>query len=76
MTMNIVGFDYDEVGDNLLQLSIASVYGLQLLFLKINYLFKKYHKKKLLMKTQNFCEVRLRYSTLHRGRGHVLMKPY
>jgi hypothetical protein len=28
MTMNIVGFDYDVVGDNLLGLSINSVYGL------------------------------------------------
>jgi hypothetical protein len=28
MTMNIVGFDYDVVGDNLLQLSIDLVYGL------------------------------------------------
>jgi hypothetical protein len=28
MTMSIVGFDYDVVNDNLLQLSIDLVYGL------------------------------------------------
>lgn len=28
MTMNIVGFDYDVVGNNLLELSIHSVTGL------------------------------------------------